>query len=299
MRNYAEAVADGADYNEATTYAVGATTVEIALEKIGGNKMFVGKKLTDAAMDKAAQRIIKNKTAQKLIRGALENNAEGIEEVATSYIQPLIKKIAYADTYEAPTTDEVIESYLGGVIGSAVWQGVGNGVNKIGEKATNKYNLPPAGAFKEDNENFDSLPEAGAFRKANTSKEVQNAMDSGEETGIDFEKDYKEYPYNMKTVIKDYVNYSNPMIRGFVEKVMNGNAISKDKIFLNHVRDRAANDIKNILGVDVSGYKVALDRIMVEHIAKRHGFKDMKGKRDDSMSNIADWEKIQYVLDNY
>lgn len=323
-RNYAEAVADGADYNEATTYAVGATVVEIALEKIGGNKMFGGKTLTDAAMDKAAQRIIKNKTAQKLIRGALENNAEGIEEVATSYIQPLIKKIAYADTYEAPTSDEVIESYLGGVIGSAVWQGAGTAVNKIGEKASGKLNLPPAvekpvntlppaGAFKEQNGNFDSLPEAGAFKenidlprnmeelnqKANTPKEVQNVMDSGEETGIDFEKDYKEYPYNMKTVIKDYVNYSNPMIRGFVEKVMSGNATSKDKIFLNHVRDRAANDIKNILGVDVSGYKVALDGTIVKHIAKRHGLNDIKGKADNSMSNISDWEKIQYVLENY
>ena len=138
-RNYAEAVADGADYNEATTYAVGATVVEIALEKIGGNKMFGGKTLTDAAMDKAAQRIIKNKTAQKLIRGALENNAEGFEEVATRYIQPLIKKIAYADTYEAPTSDEVIESYLGGVIGSSVWQGAGKVANKIGEKSHPLY----------------------------------------------------------------------------------------------------------------------------------------------------------------
>ena len=161
-------------------------------------------------------------------------------------------------------------------------------------------NLPTAESVKKYYESID-LPtkEETTGQKATTRQEVQEVMDSGAETGIEFEKDYKEYPYNMKTVIKDYVNYSNSMIRGFVEKVMSGNATTKDKIFLNNVRDRAVSDIKKILGVDVSGYKVALDGNTVRHIVKRHGLNDIKGEHDDSMSNLSDWEKMQYVLENY
>ena len=164
------------------------------------------------------------------------------------------------------------------------------------------YDLPTAEDVKEYNSSKLDLPTAEDVKNyykeidLPTAEDVQKAMDSGEKTGIEFEKDYEEYPYNMKTAIKEYVEYSNPMIRGFVEKVMGGSTKPKDKIYLNNVRERAVNDIKDILGVDVTGYKVALDENTVKHIAKRHG---KNGKADSSMANLSDWEKIQYVLEDY
>lgn len=137
--NYGNALADGANPEEAMGYAIGSTAAEVALEKLLGNKLFGGQTVTGSATDKAIKKIVKNKTAQKVIMGVIEHGGEGVEEVAMAYIEPLVKKLSYSDTYDAPEADEVIESFFAGVVGSATWSGVsaiGNSLSKSSTPST-------------------------------------------------------------------------------------------------------------------------------------------------------------------
>ncbi len=127
--SYVDAINDGASADEASITALTSAALEMAIEKLGGNKMFGGKTLTDNIMDKVTNRLVKNKTAQKFVRFLLETNAEGTEEVLSAVLQPFIKQLAYKGKYDAPTIDELAENYLGGAVGSAVWSGMGKAVN--------------------------------------------------------------------------------------------------------------------------------------------------------------------------
>ena len=65
---------------------------------------------------------------------------------------------------------------------------------------------------------------------------------------------------------------------------------------LQHVSERAASDILDLTGHDVSGFKTSLDARQAWHINNDHG---INGKSDHSMANDSDVGRIQYVLDNY
>ena len=62
------------------------------------------------------------------------------------------------------------------------------------------------------------------------------------------------------------------------------------------VTERAAQDIKNLTGADVSGAVHDIQYDNVVHINKRHG---KSGKADRSMANAEDIARAGYVLSNY
>ena len=68
------------------------------------------------------------------------------------------------------------------------------------------------------------------------------------------------------------------------------------KYTLNKVSERAADDIRNLTGQDVDGFKTTLDARQAWHINNDHG---ANGKSDQSMANDTDVARMQYVLDNY
>lgn len=118
----------------------------------------------------------------------------------------------------------------------------------------------------------------------------------GGESGIQFSQKINEYPYDMQKVIEGYLQNVNKDIVSFAERVQRGEADSKEKLYLDGVSERAAEDIQNLLVIDVRGYKTSLDRNAVMHIEKRHG---VSGAADSSMANTLDLARIEYVLKNY
>lgn len=118
----------------------------------------------------------------------------------------------------------------------------------------------------------------------------------GGESGIQFSQKINEYPYDMQKVIEGYLQNVNKDIVSFAERVQRGEADSKEKLYLDGVSERAAEDIQNLLGIDVRGYRTSLDRNAVMHIEKRHG---VSGAADSSMANTLDLARIEYVLKNY
>ena len=62
------------------------------------------------------------------------------------------------------------------------------------------------------------------------------------------------------------------------------------------VNQSMVEDVRRLLGIDVQGYTVNIDRSGLNHILKRHG---KKGEHDHSMSNSADIARMGYVIENY
>ena len=99
-------------------------------------------------------------------------------------------------------------------------------------------------------------------------------------------------------IVEDYRASTDTDLVDFVQEVLAapGDEANGDTFGLNPVSGRAIQDIKRITGVDATGYRTAIQGSMVKHIYHDHG---PNGVSDQSMSDINDIGRIQYVLDNY
>lgn len=87
----------------------------------------------------------------------------------------------------------------------------------------------------------------------------------------------------------------NPEIADLVQRVLSGDFKANDKVYLGTVSSQNAARIQEITGIDVDGFRVAIEARQIEHILNRHG---IEGSADHSMAQVSDISKIQYTLDN-
>lgn len=87
----------------------------------------------------------------------------------------------------------------------------------------------------------------------------------------------------------------NPEIADLVQRVLSGDFKANDKVYLGTVSSQNAARIQEITGIDVDGFRVAIEARQIEHILNRHG---VEGSADHSMAQVSDISKIQYTLDN-
>ncbi len=115
-------------------------------------------------------------------------------------------------------------------------------------------------------------------------KALKNASKKGPVLGVDLEK----IKYEHAPVDTGVINFTDAVNTGSVKK--------GESYLLNSVGPKMANDVSNLVGFDVNGYKMQMRTNAIEHIEKRHG---ADGIHDKSMANKNDLAKIQYILDNY
>lgn len=87
----------------------------------------------------------------------------------------------------------------------------------------------------------------------------------------------------------------NQEIANLVDKVTSGDFSGNEKVFLRNVSGQIAQRIYDITGVNVDGYRVAIEARQIEHILKGHG---ENGESDHSMADLKNIAKIEYVLNN-
>lgn len=136
-----------------------------------------------------------------------------------------------------------------------------------------------------------------AFGKQKSIAMESNAEDfDGEETtGIDVE-DKSDYPYNMQTVIQEYIDSTNDEILEYAEECRNNKQTPHKRVPIGPVSSRQINDAQNLLGIDFSGYINALDNSALNHIEKRHG---ISGEKDSCMKDLRDVARVGYILNEY
>ena len=135
-----------------------------------------------------------------------------------------------------------------------------------------------------------SFPEAG---KTQTTRQVMPDVRQ-ETTSIDTSPE-THTPEQMAQ-IGEYVDSVDEGLVDFIRKRRNGELWKKAFYNLGPVSERAKSDIRDLLGVDTTGYKVVFDVGTDEHIWHDHG---ENGTTDHSMQNIEDIARIPYIVQNY
>ena len=118
-----------------------------------------------------------------------------------------------------------------------------------------------------------------------------------EKTGISLEQELSDYPYDMQTVILDYIDSVNSEVLEFVDDVETGASWKGKKVSIGTADERMINDIWKITKTKVDpASEILISSSAIEHILKRHG---KHGKADRSLSDNRDIARIPYILRNY
>lgn len=100
-------------------------------------------------------------------------------------------------------------------------------------------------------------------------------------------------------IIKDYKAAVDPAVVQGIEQarsIQDNNYRNKYTITLSErVGDKVVSLVKDLIGLDVSGYKNQIKGNAIAHIDKRHG---ANGKANSTMANIEDFGRINYVIEN-
>ena len=99
-----------------------------------------------------------------------------------------------------------------------------------------------------------------------------------------------------QAVIDEYQSAVDDKLVKYIERVRDNKGAKMERYSLKPVTERAAKDIMQLTGVDVSGNQTAIEARIIEHILKRHG---ENGTANHSMRDIHDIARLQYVLDHY
>jgi hypothetical protein len=135
-----EAFNEGATYGEAGFSAAVTTGAEILTEKLSGGISFGGATLDDALLKPLTEKI-SNKTLKVLTNLGIDAFGEGAEEVVSSVISRVGKKLSYEDEKtwgEILTSEEALDEYLEGFVGGAALGGSFSAINSI-----KKNNIAP------------------------------------------------------------------------------------------------------------------------------------------------------------
>lgn len=112
----------------------------------------------------------------------------------------------------------------------------------------------------------------------------EKASKKGPIAGIDFEKmKYERAPVDENLV-------------AFKQGVDNGTVGKWQSYDLKAPTERAVKEISEKTGVNIKGFGMSIKPNELTHIENRHG---VHGKADNSMADVKDIGKIQYVLDHY
>ena len=108
-------------------------------------------------------------------------------------------------------------------------------------------------------------------------------------------KPLSSYSIEKRNSIISFIGAVDEKLKTFVQSVKGGDLTFKRQK-ISDVSERAANDIGNLLGIDVSDYTHDINTNSVQHILNRHG---ENGEYNHTMSNDNDIARIGWVLENY
>lgn len=87
----------------------------------------------------------------------------------------------------------------------------------------------------------------------------------------------------------------NQEVAALADKVISGNFSGNERVFLGNISDSNAKRVQELTGIDVTGFRIAIEARQIEHILKGHG---TNGDTDHSMADLKNVAKIEYTLNN-
>ncbi len=162
---------------------------------------------------------------------------------------------------------------------------------------------PNEGYALESDVSNDIIPEVKKSVKANFSYKAEHEngkknnadQTAAKSSGIKFSVK-ASYDSKMQNTIDGYLESVDEKLLSFIQKYYKNPNADFDRLTLSEVGEKQAKDLKQLFGIDFSGYSNAINKSAVNHVNKRHG---ENGKQDNSMSNINDFARLKFIIDNY
>ena len=306
-----EALASGASDHSALAYGVAVGALEAATEKVfDGMAGIFGKGAADDVIDSIAKKLAKNETAQKAFVKVANSLGEGLEEFITEYGQRVANElIVNTDdrTFKETSKDALTSAIMGAIVGGIVQTANGllpNASANPSALAEQAANTAAEQFSAETSANPEILPATAQTDVLATStpleqKTAPNAVNGAKavnEESTVINTDPTQHTDVEQKVIDEYQGAVDDNLVNFVENSIANKGSNKGRYTLKPVSDKAALDIKNLTGVNTSGFKTVIEQRIAEHIVNRHG---ANGAANKSMADINDVARMQYVIDNY
>lgn len=123
---------------------------------------------------------------------------------------------------------------------------------------------------------------------------LKNSLVSYKKNSTQNEFKYSSRP-NYSKIKEEYENAVDEGLLNFINEQKTNPSI-KSTYSIGKPTQRHINDIKRLIGVDVSDFEIVLDGNQLNHIVRRHG---QNGNADHTMADPKDIARVGYVLDNY
>ena len=123
---------------------------------------------------------------------------------------------------------------------------------------------------------------ASAVVEAGENYQLQDGQKKNAREGVRFSERYLKAPENQE-------------VAALADKVVSGNFSGNDRVYLGSISDSNAKRIQELTGIDVTGFRVAIEARQIEHILKGHG---TNGDTDHTMADLKHVAKIEYTLNN-
>lgn len=230
----------------------------------------------------AVDTIVEQKRAQYASAGQNLSVEEAMDEIVADYTEQIIKDEKVLNEFISKGEKSVVQKFFDSVreFINRVKKAFKGDKTKMDAAAEETY-----GATISELERAEQLwLDALKATKKKADKGNQNVKDKVSE-------DLDDTKYSI-----DYKNAdANQEIINLINKVKTGNFKANDKVFLGNVSKENAIKIQSETGIDVSGYRIAIEARQIEHIIKRHG---KNGKQDHSMSDERDIAKIEFAMES-
>lgn len=129
-----------------------------------------------------------------------------------------------------------------------------------------------------------------------TGRRTAERMHEAPSTGIEI-GNMERYSLKMQNTIREYLDSVDEEFLSYMERFREGKLAGYMKpVLFADVPQRLASEIADLLGLDVSGYKMGFQRDFLEHVEKRHG---EHGEADRSMRDANDFARLPYILETY
>lgn len=308
---YGQALEEGKTKAQARTYSTIVGALEAGLQTAIGGISAYGGVSESALMGKIA--LIKNTALRLTSKYVVQLGAEVTEEELQLFFEPYVRKIVFGDEYDAPSIEEILDTAFVTAISTGVLNAPSNiadgtkvnglSVNEAkvidkvykdiiaeaeqdGKKLTNKEKS------KIYDEVFDKLKKGEI--STNTIEEVSDVKNQKASTNA-VSQPLETYNTEKQNLIKSFLNSVDGKIKNFVKRVKSGDLTFKRERISN-VNERTVKDIKNLLGIDTTGYTHNINTNGIQHILNRHG---ENGEHDNTMSSDDDIARVGWVLENY
>lgn len=308
------AISDGASADEARMFGLASAVLETSIEKIAGGIPGLG----GGALTNAATKLLKNPGTRQIVGFIVDAVGEGGEEVASTFLTPYLQRAVYNPEAKAPTFEEYKEAFLGGLTGSFLLGGGQQALNRISptgrlealqHKAENAQKqaldsirssyerMRQNGIFERQNQAGKSLERANEAERRYADRAIKaGALDADTYRNgrITFEDILRYKP--METIKREYAEAVDTEMVRFAEYALNNPQDNKSAYQLKKASARQVADIKRLTGIDVQGFGTEAKTNVFRHIENDHG---ANGETDQSMADINDVARMQYVIDHY